>query len=146
MAYQTSYKENMDAGVLGAIADTNNKTLFSRNADEEFGFAVPLAQGVSDYSCRKAVAGDTEIIGVSVLERSAVGPIGMVDGYRIGDEVRVMNEGTIWLKSDLDVVAGDPVFVVLATSTFANAGDVQITNARFEQDAIAGDLVRVRMS
>lgn len=141
MPTQTQYRENLDRGREGAIDDTNEKTLISRNADENITFGKPVTQGAMDRSCKLSAAGDTAILGISVRERSACD-----DMWEQYESVRIMTEGTIWVVASAAVVAGDEVHVILASQEFANAGDVQIPNARFEDTAAAGELVRVRWS
>ena len=140
MPVQTTYSETLDAGRVGALVDTNEKVLVSRDAEETIGFGRPVVQGTQDRGIRLAAAGDATIYGISVRERSALD-----DEWKQYESVRVLvHEGTIWVETDTAVVAGDPVFVVLATATFANAGDVEM-QARFEDSAAAGALVKIRL-
>lgn len=142
MAIQTTYNETLDAGRVGAIADTNEKTLISRTAEVgSIGFGMPVVQGDDDRGAWKAKTGDTAILGISVRERSSTN-----DEWVVGESMRVMTEGSIWVTASVDVVAGDPVSVVVATAEFSNTGGVAIEGARFETSATAGNLAVVRIA
>lgn len=145
MAVQTTYSENLDAGRLGAIADTNDKTLISRLAEVgAIGFGLPVVQGSNGNGAHKAKTGDTAILGVTVRERSAIG-----DQYAVGDAMRVMTKGVIWVVATVDVTAGDTVAVKVADATFeksADTGVIAIANARYDSSATAGDLVKIRLA
>ena len=141
MATQTVYNETQDAGRLGAIADTTAKTLLSRVAEVgSIGFGLPVAQGANDNGAHKAKTGDTAILGISVRERSTVD-----DNFAVGDNMRVMTKGCIWVTASVDVDAGDPVTVVVATAAFSNTGGVAI-DATYETSATAGNLAKVRIA
>lgn len=135
------YKSGLDPARAGHIADTADKTLISLNAEEVIGFGVPLAQGATDTGCIIATTGATEIIGISVRDRSACN-----DVFDIGDSVRVMTEGPIWVPVVAAVAAGDPVHVDLASSGFTNTGGVQLMRARYEtSQSVVGELARIRI-
>lgn len=142
MAIQTVYNKTMDAGRAGAIADMQGATLISRNAEVgAIGFGLPLAQGADDNGAHKAKTGDTAIIGISVRERSSTD-----DEYAVGDSVRVMTNGVIWVTAAATVAAGDPVHVVVASATFTNTGGVAIAGARYDSSGTSGQLVKVRLA
>ena len=141
MTVQANYNETMPPLCLGAISDTNEKTLISRNAEEVITFGKPVVQGAGDKGCRLAAAGDTAILGVSVMERSAIN-----DQWEMYESVRIMTEGTIAVEALVAVAAGDPVHVDLAAAAFTNAGGVPLNHARFEDSAAAGELVRIRIA
>lgn len=143
MAIQTTYNDTLDAGRVGALVDTNDKALISRNVEgAAIGFGLPVVQGVEDYGCRLATTGDLEILGISVRDRSTFD-----DVFDIGESARVMrNEGTIWVMAAATVVAGDPVHVVLATAEFSNTGGLVIPGARYDTSGTAGSLVVLRLA
>lgn len=141
MAIQTVYKETQDAGRLGAIVDTNDKTLISCLAEAATGFGLPVVQGAADNAARVPASGDAAILGITVRERSSVD-----DTWQAGDSMRVMTRGGIWVTASVDVSAGDPVDVVVATGAFTNTGGVTIANARYDSSGLAGELVKVRLA
>ena len=142
MAVQTEYNENMDALRLGLIYDTSNKDLISRTCEgAAIGFGQPVAQGVADRGARATTTGDTKIIGITCLERSAI------DGqYAVGDSMRVMTQGPVAVTAAAAVAAGNPVHVIVADGTFSNTGGVVVENAFYESSGGIGDLVKVRMA
>ncbi|WP_299085285.1 hypothetical protein [uncultured Paraglaciecola sp.] len=142
MAIQTTYGETMDAGRIGAIVDTNDKTLISRTAEVgSIGFGLPVVQGAADDGCWKAKTGDTAILGISVRDRSTLD-----DEFKVGESVRVMTKGVIWVTAAVAVAAGEPVTVVVASATFSNTGGVAIAGATYDSSGDAGSLVKVRLA
>ena len=142
MATQTVYNETMDAARVGMIADTTAKTLLSRDVETAaVGFGVPVVQGTADNGARAADTGDTAILGISVRERSTIN-----DEFAVGESMRVMTKGAIWVTVKVEVDAGDSVTVVLATAEFSNTGGVGITGATYETSAGIGELAKVRIA
>lgn len=142
MAIQTVYNETLDAGRLGAIADLTDKTLLSRVAEVgAIGFGLPVVQGADDKGAHKAKTGDTKIFGICVRERSTIN-----DNFAVGDNMRVMTKGCIWVTASVAVSAGDPVTVVVATAAFSNTGGVAMSGAVYESSAGIGELVKVRLA
>lgn len=140
MAVQTHYSATLGAGRPGAIADMQGATIVSRNAEvDAIGFGLPVAQGADDNGIHKAKSGDTAIFGISVRDRSATG-----DEYAVGDSVRVLRRGVIWVTAAAAVTAGDPVHVT-ADATFTNTGGVAINGARYDSSGASGTLVKVRL-
>jgi len=142
MAVQTTYQESLDAGRVGAIADTTNKVLISRTAEgAAIGFGVPIAQGTADRGARATATGDTTVIGITVRERSATD-----DQWAVGESMRVMKQGAIYVEAAATVAAGDAVHVIVDGGTFSNTGGVEIPGALYESSGDAGDLVQVRLA
>lgn len=140
----TTYKKEMDAGVAGAIATTENKDIVSRNVETAagIGFGLAVVQGVNDKGIRLATTGDTKILGVTVLDRTAGD---LINGkFQQYESARVMIKGTIWVQVTEDVKAGDDVAVDLATAKFNKAG-VKIANARYETSAATGGLAQIHI-
>ena len=139
MALQTEYNETLDAGRVGLVADTNDKTLISRIVEETIAFGMAVSQGVADRAVKLPLAGEP-ILGISVLERSSIN-----DEWVAPESARIMTRGTIYVVAVADVVAGDVVHGMVG-GTLSNTGGVLIANARFEDTATAGDLTRIRIA
>lgn len=143
------YKDEMDKGVAGAIATTENKDIISRTVETEdgIGFGVPVAQGENDKGIRKTQAGDTKFVGITVLDRTASDLIN--DKFIKYESARVMIKGVIWVQVAEDVKAGDPVAVTVADGKFKKTADESATvtypNARYETSATNGNLAQVRL-
>ena len=140
----TTYKQEMDAGVAGAIATTENKDIVSRNVETAagIGFGLAVVQGVNDKGIRLATTGDTKILGVTVLDRTAGD---LINGkFQQHESARVMIKGTIWVQVTEAVKAGDDVAVDLATGKFNKSG-AKYPNARFETSAVVGGLAQVEL-
>lgn len=140
----TIYKKEMDAGVAGAIATTENKDIVSRTVETAagIGFGLAVVQGVNNKGVRLATTGDTKILGVTVLDRTAGD---LINGkFQQHESARVMTKGTIWVQVTEAVKAGDDVAVDLATAKFNKAG-VKIANARYEISAAIGGLAQIHI-
>lgn len=142
MSTQTTYNETLDAGRAGAIADTTDKMLLSRVVEGgPVGFGKPVVQGAADAGARGTESGDSSVLGISVRERSTV-----ADQFAVGDNMRVMTKGCVWVVASVDVAAGDPVTAVVATGAFSNTGGVALAGATYESSASPGELAKVRLA
>lgn len=145
MAIQDTYKQNIDQARVGQLANTENKVLISRTNESasNIGFGKPVAQGSDDKGCVLSSAGDTEVVGVTVRERS-----GLVDGWKQYESVRILREGSIWVNASEVVVAGDPVVVTVDGATFGKttgAGKLTLANSRWETSAGVGELAVIKI-
>lgn len=144
MATQTTYSSTMSAARAGMIADMRGSTLISRTVeDATLGFGAPVTKGTAAGQCKKLAAGSTDIIGITVRERSGVAES---SGWAQYEDARIMSEGALWVTvTDAGgVAAGDPVWVKKSDGTFSNAdagsgGSLKV-NGRFETAAANGAL------
>ena len=143
MAVQTAYSTTMSASRAGMIADMRGSTLVSYNTEAALAFGVPVSKGTAAGQCKLTAAGATDIIGITVRDRSVSAG---QDAYAQYDSARVMTEGAIWVTvTDAGgVAAGDLVWVKKADGTFSNAdagagGSLKI-NGRWETAAANGAL------
>lgn len=148
MSVQSVYKERMDAGRAGMVADTTDATFLSRDVETVAGiaFGVPAAQGAADKGIRVAATDDTAIVGIVVRERS-VDP-SFPNGFRQRDSARVMIKGAIFVEVSAAVSAGDPVYVTANGGAFSGAsgaGKFLVPNAIFETSAAQDALAVVRL-
>lgn len=159
MAVQTVYPDNQPAAIVGAQATMIPSTIISRTVEglTAIGFGVAVAQGDADKGCHAFGSGDTAILGITIVDRSAPGATtsgGYItartpDKFGVGESARVLTKGDVWVTASVAVDAGDPVYVVPATGAFAktNASSaVQIANARWDTSAAQGALAVVRIS
>jgi len=133
MAIQTTYSENIVAGVVGQLADTAEVTCISRTVEAAtLAFGVPVMQGTADGQCKLFASGGTvtSFIGATVRDRSVTEG----DAYAQYESARVMREGVIWVTASVQVAAGDPVAVTSAGawSNVAGTNGIVVPNARFE--------------
>lgn len=145
-AVQNTYLENQPAGVQGAKVDMIPATLISRTVEDAAGiaFGIAVARGVNDEGCSAFGVGDTAILGITLLDRSAGGP----NSFLQYESARIMTKGSVWVTASVAVNDGDPVFVIPATGAFAktNASSaVQIPNAVWDSTVAAPGLAKVRM-
>ena len=139
-----AYKAEQDAGIAGAIVNTENKNIISRTVEDAAGiaFGLAVAQGVNDKGIRAVTTGDTDFVGITVLDRTAGD---LINGKFVQYEsARVLEEGVIWVEVTAAVKAGDAAAVDLATGKFNKAG-AAIAGARFETSAASGGLAQLRL-
>jgi hypothetical protein len=157
MAVQTSYPDTQPAAVAGAQATMIPATLISRTVETAavpFGRAVK--QGTADKGCSLFGIGDTVVLGISIVDRSASGrsvSAGQVSGefadqFGVGESARIMTKGDVWVVCATGCSAGDGVFVRPSNGAFqdSNANSaVQIVGARWDTSAEAAGLAVVRL-
>lgn len=140
-----NFKNEMDKGVAGAIANTENSNIISRTVEDTTGiaFGLAVAQGVNDKGCRAVTTGDAKFVGVTVLDRTAsdLQGNGKFSQY---ESARILEEGVIWVEVTAAVKAGDAAAVDLATGKFNLLG-AALTGARFETSAASGGLAQLRL-
>lgn len=139
-----AYKAEQDAGIAGAIVNTENKNIISRTIEDAAGiaFGLAVAQGTNDKGIRAVTTGDTDFVGITVLDRTAGD---LINGKFVQYEsARVLEEGVIWVEVTEAVKAGDAAAVDLATGKFNKAG-AAMAGARFETSAASGGLAQLRL-
>lgn len=146
MPTQTDYNATQAAAIAGAQATMIPATLISRNVETVagIGFGKAVAQGAADKGCKAFAAGDTAVVGITLLDRSAH----TGDLFAQFEPARIMTKGDVWVVASVVVAAGDAVYVVPATGAFTNAklDNVAITNARWDTSTTAaGQLAIVRL-
>lgn len=148
MAVQTTYSDNMAAAYAGMIANTEPNNLISRIVETVagVGFAVPVIQGTADNECDVVAASTDVVIGITVRDQSVT-----ADTFAQYDSALLMREGVLWVTvTDAGgVVAGDPVWVLVADGTFSNADagtsqSLRINDARWDSSAANGALAKIR--
>lgn len=95
-------------GVAGGLADMSKSNLLSRTVEDSAGIAagLPVKQGSNDGGCTAGIAaGDFQ--GITVAEFG-------VDTFVQKSEVRVAEQGAIWLKAGGTIAAGDEVMCTAA--------------------------------
>lgn len=153
MAVQTSYSENIGAAREGMIASQEEVNLISRTVETAagVGFGKPVKQGAGDNGVTIADASTTDIVGITVRERSVRPADGnMFEQY---DSARLMTKGVIWVTvTDAGgVAAGDPVWLDLSgAGTFGNAdvglgNGLQLAGCRWDSSADNGELAKIRV-
>ena len=140
-----NYSDRMEEGVPGMLADTAERGLNSRVAEEVIEYGVPISQGtMGDQSCKNMLAGE-RFMGIAVREHAP-----SYENYAVGDHVRMLrHDGAIFVTVVDAVVADEQVHAIPAAAPgmpgqFSNAGGVPI-NARFETSAPAGGIARMRL-
>ncbi|WP_395175051.1 hypothetical protein [Roseibium alexandrii] len=153
MAVQTTYNETMDAARAGQIVNTEHKELISRTVEDAagFGFGIPVAQGSNDKGATATLTGVSEIVGITVRERSTNPATPDKRGQY--ESTLLMRKGVIWVVvTDAGGVdAGDLVWINLTNGTFSNAdvgssNGLQLSGCRWETSAANGALAQLRVN
>jgi len=146
---QTEYKETLDVGRAGHIVNTELKNLISKVADGEVGLGRAVVFGSADRTVREIAAGDTELLGISVRERSL--DANHENVFASGDNVRVMTQGVVFVTVSTAVSHGqgvqmDPVNGNFMGQTIISGEQFVVAGAKFDSDAAAGEVARVRLT
>lgn len=148
MAVQTVYPNNIPAAKPGHVSNMEKSNLISRTIldDAGVGFGLPVVDDTVSGTARLVTTGDTHILGIVAREQTG----NPLTPNKIGkhESAAILTLGVIHVLTKVAVKAGDPVLVIVATGEFTNAtgaGNVAIDNARFDRDAGAGELVRIRL-
>ena len=149
-AVQTNYAATLAPGVVGAQATMLPATIISRNVEPSagLGFGVAVAQGATDKGIVAFGGAANKFVGITMLDRSAIGTAAAPDSFAQRSSARVMTIGDIWVQASVQVAAGDPVYLVAATGLFTNAAtdNVAVPNARFDTSTTgANQLAVVRL-
>ena len=152
MAHQTEYPDTRAAGYPGMLSDTghyDNDSMTVVTADVPFGTFA--AYGAADRTCRPLAAGDTSIAGAAIRVQGGTSSgntslsADEVDRYVVGDTASIMKKGRMYVKvTTAAVVAGDEAFAVIADSSAAKAGDIEV--GIFETSAAVGEIAVVRIT
>lgn len=144
MPVQTVYPNTQPVAVAGAQATMIPATFISRNVEgaNAIPFGVAVSQGTTD---KGIVAGGTEYVGITSLDRSATGTAVTPDSFAPGASARVQTKGDIWVVAAVVVAAGDPV-TFTAAGALSNTGGTPIPNSRWDTSTSAvGQLAVVRL-
>lgn len=133
-------------GLVGMHADAqewNARTLLADNVTANpIGAGQPVARlAGNDKVCRAWTTG------VAVgLTRWKI-DLDTATGFKQGDHVAIQDEGTMWVAAGAACTAGGAAYYNPATDRYGNtgAGFVAVPGVMFDTNAVANDLVRVRI-
>lgn len=108
---QTTYNEEMRAGVPGQVPDMQQASFVSRTVEEAAGiaFGVPVSQGANDKGVADYTAGD--FVGITVRERSLPAE---QDALAENDSAMIIRKGPVFVLANVGVDAGNPVYITAA--------------------------------
>lgn len=155
MAPNFSYNEQRDVAVAGQVVNTLAARLVSRNVETAAGvaFGVPVKRGATDKSCAVMAAGATEVIGITVIDRTVAPSDTSPDTYAQYDSANLMTFGDVWVTvTDAGGVSdGDDVWVLLADGTFSNAdagggASLKLPGCKWETTAANGAVAQIHVN
>lgn len=144
MAYNETYREDPQVAFNGMVADMSTATIVSRTVTAATGFGkAMIADG--EHKARAMFTGDAaaDFGGFSI--RSQATKAESVNEYPVNDTAGILLRGAIWVEVSANVTANTAVHVDLATGEISGAGGITIPNAKFETDATAGNVAKVRL-
>lgn len=144
-ALQTTYPLNQDAGFAGMHADMAEWDARTRTATAAINFGVPVQRDGAE-GCRTLASGG-EYLGIAGVRRVTMAS---GDGYAIGDNVPVADEGCFFVTADAAIAVGAALNFNTATgrwTTAATSGTViAVPQSEAETAASgAGALFKVRL-
>lgn len=89
---------------------------------------------------------DLDVLGLTIRDPSLTHDT--VDRYEQYDSVSIMDWGVMWVTAGATVVAGDPVYWIVASGKYTNvagAGNLPLRNCRFETGGADTELVIVKL-
>lgn len=146
MPIQTSYSRYHAEAFEGMIADQRNTNLISRRATAAIGFGKAALQGSAVDAIKAADNSAALFIGVTVRDQST--DPSAPDQFKANDEVRLIDQGAVWVLAGENVAAGDRAGYLTASGAFMKATTANVTaidGARFETTAASGALVKLRL-
>jgi len=145
MAVQTTYATTMAVAFNGMIANTEPNVLISREVETAaVGFGLVVKQGTADKQVEAATGAADVVRGITVRDQSAIS-----DTFAVGDSALVMTKGVVWVTALDGVVAGAPVYMVVAGGsgkfTDTSTSNLAVPGAIFETSGAADELVAIRL-
>lgn len=145
MAIQTTYSENIRAGLPGLVVGSDyNIDTGNVETAAGIGFGLAVSQGAAD---KGIIIGGTLAGFRGITVRDVTLESAQADEYSQYQNAGVLVRGKIWVTVGAAVAAGDPVHFVAATGAFTNTGDVgPILGARYVTSAALNGLALVELS
>lgn len=147
-AFDFPYNEAGTVGYSSDMQKENVRTFIAEGvtaaAATKIGFGQPVVRGTAEKTI-VPFTGTGAVVGIA-MARPDVDP---ADGFALGDNVPVLNEGQIWVYASGACTAGSAVEFVAATGGFqdADAGDTLPDDQFvFDSDAPAGGVVRLQVA
>ncbi len=128
-----------DLPAVGRLATYHNKWVDSYAAEEEIEFGVALKRGTvkDDQVLNWSDAITVDVVGISVFSDTAI------DGkYAVGDTVKVLTKGRVYVMASVAVVAGEKAYVVVNSGVFTNVATNNLLVGKFMSSA-AQDTVAI---
>lgn len=155
MSMFTDYSQDT-IKIEGQIATTDMQSLTAKATETVAGiaFGLGVVYGTGDDQCKVPTSGTDKPIGFTVFEhkREVNGTV----KYNQYDTALVMRRGELWVKAEVDVVKGDPVFIRhtasglnttlgKARNTNDSSTALAVPNATFITSGVAGTFVKIRL-
>lgn len=138
-AVQSTYSENMAAGLPGLVANETGWDADTRNCEAVagLGFGLPIGQGTADKGA--ILAGALNLfVGVSI--RDVTLDNDTADTYATNQNMAVLTKGDIWVRTSVAALPSDPVHYNATTGAWLiTGGSGPIVGARWMRSSgIAG--------
>lgn len=126
-AFQSAYA-NQPVGIDGSIADLAANTDEIERVNGEGTAAIAPGRAVMrdtsnpETGCKLPAGASPEIFGVAVDSGRLAADAGVAREYAPGDRVRVLTQGSVWMKSSGTIAAGDPIYIATSGSDQGRPG------------------------
>lgn len=134
----------MEPGYAGAIANMRLRDLISRTCEDAglTPFGVFVAKGTVDRTVTKNLTGKTSVVGLVVMDRGArMDGAWAGEGFAQYDSARIADQGSVWVKVGVAVVAEEAAYVTPANpGVITNVATGNIRVGKFEKSAAVGGL------
>jgi hypothetical protein len=144
MAVQTTYSENMRAGLPGLVVGSDYD-IDTGNCETAAGlaFGIAVSQGAAD---KGVIIGGTRAGFRGITVRDVTLESDQLDKYAQYQNVGVLTRGKIWVTVAAAVAAHDPVHFVAATGVLTNTGaEGPVNGARYVTSAAINGLALVEL-
>lgn len=147
MAIQTTYSENIRAGLPGLVVgsfDADDAITGNVETAAGIGFGLAVSQGAAD---KGVIIGGTRLGFLGITIRDVTLESDQLDKYAQYQSAGILTRGRIWVTVNEAVAAGDPVHFVAATGVFAKSGgEGPVNGARYVTSAAQNGLAIVELS
>lgn len=128
-----------DLPAVGRLTTYHNKWVDSYAAEAIVEFGVPLKRGTSkdDQVLTWADAITVDVVGISVFSDTSISK-----KYAIGDTVKVLTKGRIYVTVSVAVEAGEKAYITVTTGLFTNLAPNNLLVGKFMSSA-AQDTVAI---
>ena len=141
---QVGYAATMSPAFEGQIADSAGVVKLSRvNETADVAFGRAMIQGTaSDRGAKIGAA--SSFVGITIREPALPPENG--DKYLVGDNLSLLDKGSVWVKTLANAVPGNPVYrTATGELTPTAVGNTLIDRATFETTTAANGIARIRL-
>ena len=154
MTVQNTYEQRIGKGAPGQVADLQTSNRISKVSEGTIPYGRAVVEGSAYSQAALPSAPAQNFFGIAMRLITRLNNQAGEAPYEQYDDMSIMNEGSIFVLAEVAVSAGDNVFFRHAGAGDAGAlrndadggNATQIVNCKFEEDAAAGEVVRIKLA